>query len=69
MKEAIPLALHHLPVAAEFALLGEDGRFVVLDPLIVEEAAAGGSIAARPPPLARALALVSGRWRLASSEV
>lgn len=45
VKEAIPLALHHLPVAAEFALLGEDGRHVVLDPLIVEEAAAGGTIA------------------------
>ena len=44
MKEPIPLSLHHLPVAIEFALFEPDGAFVAMDPSAAEEAAAGGSI-------------------------
>lgn len=44
-REALPLSLHHLPVAVSFALFGAgDQDVIAMDPSATEEEAAGGAL-------------------------
>ncbi|KAK9785859.1 hypothetical protein WJX73_009684 [Symbiochloris irregularis] len=43
VREPVPLSLHHTPLAVTFALFKE-GDDLVMDPLLKEEAAAGGQV-------------------------
>ena len=49
MREPVLLALHHMPVALEFALFGAAGGHVVLDPSL-QEARTHPPTAAPPAP-------------------
>ena len=48
--EPDPLAVHHRPVSVSFALAGERGEHIVLDPTLKEEAVVRMPAPRRPPP-------------------
>lgn len=43
LREPVPLSLHHLPLPVSFAVFGEEGELLVVDPSLKEEAAAAGT--------------------------